>query len=113
VRFDGTWTVTVACAPLAEGAAAYKFDFVAQVKDGFLRGEQGAEGTPGWLRLQGPIPADGSATLDAQGLTGDAKYSGIKEGTPYSYHVEARFDGDRGNGRRLERRACDLRFVRQ
>jgi class 3 adenylate cyclase len=113
-RYDGAWSVTVLCAP-AEGASAYKLEFVAQVKDNFLRGEQGADGKPGWLRLQGAIQPDGSATLDAQGLTGDPKYSmkGVAQGVPYAYRVAAHFDSDRGTGRRLELRACDLSFAKR
>ena len=83
----------MACEPMGTGALAYKFDFVAQVKDNFLRGERRAEGSPGWLKLQGPIEPDGKATLDAQGLTDDPKYSnGVVHGTPYAYHVAAHFD---------------------
>jgi hypothetical protein len=113
-RFDGAWSVSVACEPMGTGALAYKFDFVAQVKDNFLRGERLAEGSPGWLKLQGPIQPDGKATLDAQGLTDDPKYSnGVAHGTPYAYHVAAHFDSDRGTGRRLEMRACNLSFAKQ
>jgi len=113
-RYDGTWNVTVICAP-AEGASAYKLELVAQVKDDFLRGEYGGEGKPGWLRLQGAIQPDGSATLDAHGLTGDPKYNlkSAAQGIPYAYHVAAHFDANRGTGRRLELRACDLRFAKQ
>jgi class 3 adenylate cyclase len=112
--YDGTWSVTVFCAP-AEGASAYKLELVAQVKDNFLRGEQGATGKPGWLRLQGAIQPDGSATLDAQGLTGDPKYNlkSVAQGVPYAYHVAAHFDSDRGTGRRVELRACDLHFAKR
>jgi hypothetical protein len=113
-RYDGTWNVTVVCPP-AEGASAYKLELVAQVKDNFLRGEEGADGKPGWLRLQGAIQPDGSATLDAHGLTGDPKYNlkSAAQGIPYAYHVAAHFDANRGTGRRLELRACDLRFAKQ
>jgi class 3 adenylate cyclase len=113
-RFDGAWNVLVVCEPQGTTALGYKFDFVAQVKDGFLRGERRAEGSPGWLKLQGPIQPDGSATLDARGLTDDPKYSnGVAHGTPYAYHVAAQFDSNHGSGRRLEMRACDLRFAKE
>src|SRR5208282_1767403 len=93
VRFDGAWKVAVECESMGSGALGYKFDFVAQVKDNFLRGERRAEGSPGWLRLEGPIQPDGSATLDARGLTDDPKYAnGVAHGTPYAYHVAAHFD---------------------
>jgi class 3 adenylate cyclase len=113
-HFDGKWNVTVSCAPTNEGAANYKFDFDAQVKDNFLQGERYSEGKPGWLRLQGPIRPDGSATLDARGLTDDPKYANknVAKGSPYAYHVAAQFEGNRGTGRRLELRACDLHFAK-
>lgn len=85
------------------------------MKDGFLRGDQGAEGTAGWLRLQGDIQPDGSAKLDANGLTGDPKFNlkSAQKGVPYAYQVAARFEGSRGTGRRLHLRACDLTFVKR
>ncbi len=113
-RFDGAWNVVVVCEPQGTRALGYKLDLVAQVKDGFLRGERLAEGSPGWLRLQGAIQSDGSATLDARGLTDDPKYAnGVAHGTPYAYHVAAQFDANHGSGRRLEMRACDLRFAKE
>ena len=113
--FDGVWNVTVSCPAAADGALGYKLEFVAQVKDGYLRGIHGTEGTPNSLRIEGQIQSDGSATLDAKGHTGDPKFTvkRMQKGTPYSYHVTARFDGSRGNGSRIEMRPCDLRFVEQ
>jgi class 3 adenylate cyclase len=114
-RFDGPWTVTIVCASTPDGAQGYTFEFGAQVKDGFLRGDQGIEGSPGWLRLEGQIQPDGGARLDARGLTNDPKYTikGGAKGSPVGYHVVARFEGASGSGRRLELRACDLRFAKQ
>ena len=114
-RFDGTWNVTVDCAKTADGAFGYVLEFVAQVKDGFLRGEQGTEGAPSFLRIQGSIQPDGSARLDAKGMTGDQKYNanGVQRGIPYAYQVAAQFDGTHGSGRRLQLRPCNLTFVRQ
>jgi len=114
-RFDGPWNVTVVCPTHTDGAFGYTIEFVAQVKDGVLRGEQGTEGAAGWLRLQGSIESDGTATLDAKGLTGDRKFNvkGVQKGSAYAYQVAARFDGSRGTGRRLQIRVCDLTFVKQ
>ena len=114
-RFDGTWNVTVDCAKTADGAFGYVLELVAQVKDGFLRGEQGTEGAPSFLRIQGSIQPDGGARLDAKGMTGDPKYNanGVQRGIPYAYQVAAQFDGTHGSGRRLQLRACNLTFVRQ
>ncbi len=114
-RFDGKWNVAIVCAATADGALGYKAGMIAQVKDGFLRGDQGVEGKPNWLRLEGQIQPDGSATLSATGLTGDPKYSikGAAEGSRVGYHVAARFEGSSGSGKRLELRPCDMRFVKQ
>jgi hypothetical protein len=118
-RFDGLWNVTVECAGTSDGAASYTLRFPAQVKDSFLQGDQGSEGTPGWLRLQGDIQSDGNARLQLKGLTGDTKFNakGMQKGVPYGYQVVARFEGSRGTGQRVQTpgwpRACNLTFVRQ
>ena len=85
------------------------------MKDGFLRGIHGTEGIPDSRRIEGQIRPDGSATLDAKGLTGDPKYSvkRTQKGSPYAYHVAAHFEGSRGTGSRIELRPCDLRFEKQ
>jgi hypothetical protein len=107
--------VTVACAPSNDGALGYTYAFDAVVKNNLLRGERNVEGKPGWLILQGAIQPDGSATLNAQGITDNPKYANknVAAGTPFGYHVAAHFDSNRGTGRRLELRACDLRFAKQ
>jgi class 3 adenylate cyclase len=115
-RFDGKWDVTIGCPKATDGALGYTFAFTVQVKDGLLRGEHGTEGNPSWLRLLGDIQADGSAKLDANGLTGDTKYNstGAQKGVPYAYRVAARFEGSRGTGvARLTARSCDVTFVKQ
>ena len=67
------------------------------------------------MKLQGTIPPDGNATLDANGLTDNPKYTAnnVASGSPFSFHVSARFDGNRGSGHRLELRPCDLQFAKQ
>jgi hypothetical protein len=113
--YDGNWNVTVVCSSTPDGALGYTLVFVAQVKDGFLRGEYGVEGTTNSLKMQGPIQPDGSARLDARGITGDQRYSvnGVAKGSPYKYTVAATFDAASGSGRRLELRTCDVRFAKQ
>ena len=113
-RFDGTWNVTLDC-PKTGTAQGYVNRFVAQVRDGYLQGDFGTQGTAGSLRLSGSIQPDGTATLDAKGLTGDPKYNptGGSAGTRYGYNVVAEFDGARGTGRRVQVRSCDLTFTRQ
>jgi class 3 adenylate cyclase len=114
-HFDGTWNVTVECYRHTDGALGYTLEFVAQVKDGFLRGEQGSEGAPGSLRLEGEIQPDGNAKLDARGRTGDPRFNAknVRSGVPYAYDVIARFEGSRGTGHRVQLRKCDLTFAKQ
>jgi hypothetical protein len=114
-RFDGAWNVVVDCPKHSDGAFGYTLEFVAQVKNGALWGEHGSEGNANWLRLEGGIQPDGSAKLDAKGLTGDPKFNvkSVQKGAPYAYQVEARFEDSRGTGRRLQLRACVLTFTKR
>lgn len=114
-RFDGVWNVTINCPKIPETETGFTQEFLAQVKDGLLQGDHGREGAPGSLRLQGEILADGSAKLDAKGLTGHPRFNikGVPQGLPYGYQVAARFEGTRGTGRRMQVRPCDLTFVKQ
>lgn len=118
-RFDGVWNITVDCAKAADGALSYTRGFRAEVKDGVLSGEQGIEGNPGWLRLGGRIQPDGTAKLEARGVTGDPKFSArnAPRGTPFGYQVAAQFENARGSGHRLQLREwdreCSLIFLKQ
>ena len=113
-RFDGNWNVTLVC-PTDKTAQGYTYHFAAQVKNGVLHGENGTTGKPGWVALDGSIQADGNATLNANGITNVPRFSAyqVQTGTPYTYSVNAHFDGSRGNGRRVELRACTLTFVKR
>jgi hypothetical protein len=112
-RFDGDWLVTMACPTNTEDSAArgYKRQFPAQVKDGVLTGEDGTAGGAGWLRIGG----DGSARLDARGRTGNPEYAvdHPPASSPYTFHIEARFDAAHGTGKRLEARVCTFAFDRK
>ncbi len=114
-RFDGTWNVTAECPKHTDGALGYTLRFVAQVKDGFLRGDHGTAGAPSWLHLEGAIQPDGSATLEAKAITGDPKYTvgNLRQGVPVTFTVLSRFDDSRGIGRRVQHRECAYTFVRQ
>jgi class 3 adenylate cyclase len=114
-RFNGRWSVTVNCTRHEDGASGYRLNFAAEVKDGVLRGENGTQGEPDSLLMQGDIQPDGSALLRVKGLTGDPRYA-IKraaKGSPYAYQVEAQFEGSHGSGRRLQQRPCQLSFDKQ
>lgn len=112
--FDGSWAVRVHCPRHEDGAWGYKLELVAQVHNGHLRAETGSPGEPGWTLLRGEIQPDGHAQLHAQGLTSNPRYAvkGARSGTPFQYEVEAMFNGDQGQGRRLQLRACGVVFQR-
>jgi len=112
--FDGNWLATISC-PNAAGALGYSYQFPAQIRDGVLRGEHLAAGHPGWLMLNGSIRQDGSADIYAKVLIGAPEYTPgqIPKGTEYGYHINARFNGSRGTGNRVEGRPCSADFVRQ
>jgi class 3 adenylate cyclase len=114
-RFNGRWSVTVNCTRHEDGASGYRLSFAVDVKDGVLHGENGTQGEPDSLLMQGNIQPDGSALLRVKGLTGDPRYA-IKraaKGSPYAYQVQAQFDGSHGSGRRLQQRPCQLSFDKQ
>ncbi len=112
-QFDGTWAVTVDC-PAHGDAAGYVLKFFGQVKDGVLLAQHDTEGQPSALMLKGKIQPDGSAAIDARGITGESRYNvkGVATGTPYSYRALARFEGSRGTGDRIDLRPCSLSFAR-
>jgi class 3 adenylate cyclase len=113
--FDGAWKVTIRCEPYGKATEGLAIDFVVGVKDGYLHGGRGVLGTPGSLRMEGAIAADGTARLGVRGRSGDPKYEmkgPIPPGSPYRYEVRARFEGASGTGTRAER-PCDVRFSRQ
>ena len=115
-RFDGIWNVTIECPRTSTGAEGYVLRFFVEVKDGVLRGQHGTkQGQPSSLTLTRPIQPDGSAAINARGLTGDPKYAVNREskGTPYGYRATARFEGDRGTGKKTDIRPCDLTFAKQ
>jgi hypothetical protein len=112
---DGTWSVSLTCPDEPGGARHYTYEFSAQVAGGTFRGEHGAPGAPGWLLLEGPIQSDGTAALNAKGLTGQPLQTlyGLAGGTPYAYRMNARFAGGRGTASRVEGRPCTAAFTRQ
>jgi hypothetical protein len=116
-RFDGAWTVAIECPKVTDGerVKGYAFRFPGTVKDGRLQAQRLTEGTPGFLRLEGAIDADGQAQLSASGLTSGPEYAmkGAPPGTLYTYGVAARFEAGRGTGRRAEGRPCTFTFVKE
>ena len=113
-RFDGAWDTVLSCENTA-GAMGYSFKFPSTVKDGVLHGEKGTKGKAGWLQLDGEILADGSAKIYADGLVGASEVAvgGRPAGTEYGYHIEAKFSGESGTGKRVEGRACSVTFAKK
>lgn len=110
--FDGTWD-TIVSGENAAGAEGYSFKFPSVVKDGVLHGEKGTKGKAGWLQLDGKILSDGTAKIYADGLVGAAEFAVGRRpaGTPYGYHIEAKFSEDSGTGKRVEGRPCSVTFA--
>ena len=113
--FDGTWLVIVTCTAERGGAAGYTLRFLAAVSGGILHGETGVRGQAASLSLDGPIQPDGNAMLSAKGMTGNPDYTigRLSPATPYAYHLQARFEGGHGTGKRMETRPCDAIFTKQ
>lgn len=113
--FDGTWDVNLVCEPHTVGVKPYSFHFSAQVKGGVLHGQHGTEGVPSWLVIDGKIQADGTALLEANGLTDNPDYAlqHVPRKTPYAYRIAARFEGTRGSGSRIENRDCQYNFFKR
>jgi hypothetical protein len=117
-RFDGTWDVTLACADYmgaGVGAKGYTFQFMAQVNGGQLDAQYGKQGSPGSLHYSGRILDDGSADIEATGVSANPEYSvgRVASGTPYAYRFRAKFDGSRGSGTHVDRRPCEATFIKQ
>ena len=114
-RFDGQWLTTVSCLD-SRGGLGYSYRFLGVVKDGVYHGLHGTLGQPGSLQVDGPITADGTGKLYAQGLTGSKEFvpgTDTPRGTDYGYHIDAHFGATTGTGNRVEGRPCTVEFTRQ
>lgn len=114
-RFDGNWFTTVSCAGIRD-ALGYNFRFTSSVSGGVLHGVYGSPGQPSSLQIDGTIGPDGRSRLLAQGRTGSKEYVPGRDtprGTPYSYFIDAQFNGSSGTGSRVEGRSCTVAFTRQ
>lgn len=113
-RFDGLWQTTLSCTN-ANGALGYSFRFPSIVKKGVLHGEKGTAREPGWLQIDGSLARDGTADLYVEGLVGAAPFAVGQRpaGTPYGYHVEARFSAESAEGHRVEGRPCTIAWTRE
>ncbi len=114
-QFDGTWQVLFTCPATADGVRGYNLRYVASVQNGTLHGEKGVQGQEGYLALDGIIQPDGNAMLLATGLTADSAYSlgHVRPLSRVRYTIDARFQGTRGTGKRVEQRPCEAVFTKQ
>jgi hypothetical protein len=118
-HFDGNWTTSMAC-DASEHMPAYKWTFPAAIKDGNFHGQHGEEGGPGYMVIDGPVNADGSAKLHAKGTVQAGKAGIVTQlkGNKYDYYVEAKFTDTTGTGKRDEGagilgRPCSFQFTKQ
>jgi hypothetical protein len=113
--FDGTWSVLQTCDATKEGARGYTWRYDADVKGGRLVGQYRNKGQSPSLTLQGQIQADGTATLQADGISGDSDHNinFAPPQTPISFRVSAKFEGNKGSGARLGSRTCKFTFTKQ
>lgn len=118
-HFDGAWTTQMAC-DASTHMPAYQWKFPATIKDGIFHGQHGEEGGPGYMVIDGPINADGSAKLHAKGTVQSGKAGLITQmkGNKYDYYVEAKFTDTTGTGKRDEGagllgRPCSFDFSKQ
>ena len=119
VRFDGTWTTNMSCDASAH-MPAYTWTFVSTITSGVFHGQHGEEGGPGYLVVDGPIGADGSAKLHAKGTVQSGKAGIVTQlkGNKYDYYIEAKFTDTSGTGKRDEGagilgRPCTFQFTKQ
>ena len=98
--FDGVWTVKQVCPRAPDGALGYTYNYTVTVRDDALDGEHIVPNNNGSIRLHGTIGPDGTAYLNADGVTGPSQYAvkGVAKGSPVHYHVSAKFYGSRGSG---------------
>jgi len=111
--FDGAWAVTVDCPASPDGDAAFFYAFKAQVSGDLIHGEHGTAGKPGSFRIDGVIQADGTANLQAAGVTGSSRYGADPtKSAPYRHPVSAHFTPQHGAGSWTASRVCNLTFDR-
>ncbi len=118
-RFDGNWSTNMSC-EASTHMPAYTWTFQSVIKAGNYHGQHGEEGGPGYLVVDGPINADGSAKLHAKGTVQAGKAGLVTQlkGNKYDYNIEAKFSDTSGTGKRDEGagilgRPCSFEFTKQ
>ncbi|MDR3764290.1 MAG: hypothetical protein P4M01_09370 [Acidobacteriota bacterium] len=119
-KFDGEWSTTLTCPPKGN-TDGYTWTFPGTIRDNLYHGERGTAGAPGYLAIDGPVKADGSAKLTANGIIASRKYSRgmlAHKGEEYGYDIKAQFNEKDGSGQRnqgmgIVGRPCTFEFTRQ
>jgi hypothetical protein len=118
-RFDGTWDVTIVCPAVQAGNRQLRpvlRQMVAVVVNGQLAATKGPDDEPGSLYLHGKVDADGNAVLEMDGVVKNPRQvlkDDAQVGDKITWHILAQFDEQRGSGKRMDARPCDLKFVRK
>ncbi len=114
-RFDGTWNVTLVCPRHTDGALGYGYQFTGDVKDGVFHGEYTPPHGSVPFTFDGEINPDGTSLITVKGYSGDPRFAAfqVKRKTPVTFHLDTRFEGNRGTGKRIEVRECTASFVKR
>lgn len=116
--YDGRWAILLVCDDVREKGAlvkGYTNRFFVDVRDGRLTGQRGQVGLPDSLTLDGFIQTDGTAEINANGLTGSPEYSvgRVRSSVPFSYHLRGAFTKRSGRATRIELRPCEATFFKK
>jgi hypothetical protein len=115
-KFDGAWTTRMDC-PKTQSADLLALEFVTLVKGSHLHGQNGQEGKPASLTLDGDVAADGNVQINAHGLTGDParNQNNIPAGVPFGYQIPVKLDAAKGAAsiHLPLGRPCDFTFVKK
>lgn len=116
--FDGRWAVSLVCEDVHDNGQlvkGYTYNFLSEIKEGRLTGQQGQPGLPSSLTLAGVVQADGTVEINANGRTGkpDRTVGRVQPSTPYSYRMRGTFTPVSGKATRVELRPCEATFFKQ
>lgn len=115
--FDGRWAVLLVCEDVKDKGGlikGYTNRFFVDVREGRLKGQRGKVGQSDSLTLDGVIQPDGTAEINANGLTGNPDYSvgRVQSSRPFAYHLRGTFSQRSGKATRIELRPCEATFFK-
>jgi len=107
-RFDGRWTVQLACDPFME-RQPFRHEWTTEIRDGEVQLTGGTAGQPGYWQAKGRIGDGNRLTLTGTNIAGAKAYYGQTSPTRFDGHFGAAgYEGTGGFGKRT----CTLRLVR-